>query len=117
MSSAIDARAEPAIEYPDSDGKPMSDNTLQFRWIVTIKEGPSAVPRGPECLRGGRFVVVRGRGQPPSAGPDVLIAFGRPKGERGSYMQWIEGGIAPQVVFEILSPGNRADLKRKFRLL
>jgi hypothetical protein len=27
------------IIYPDSDGKPMADNTLQFRWIVTIKEG------------------------------------------------------------------------------
>ena len=27
------------IIYPDSDGQPMSDNTKQFRWIVTIKEG------------------------------------------------------------------------------
>ena len=26
------------IIYPDSDGNPMSDNTKQFRWIVTIKE-------------------------------------------------------------------------------
>ena len=24
--------------YPDSDGQPMADNTLQFRWIVLIKE-------------------------------------------------------------------------------
>ncbi len=24
------------VIYPDSDGKPMADNTLQFRWIVTI---------------------------------------------------------------------------------
>lgn len=39
--------------------------------------------------------------------PDVLVASGRPKGYRGSYRQWEEGGIAPQVVFEILSPGNR----------
>src|SRR5262249_49212298 len=38
--------------------------------------------------------------------PDVLVAFGRPKGDRGSYKQWEEGGIAPQVVFEVLSPGN-----------
>jgi hypothetical protein len=38
--------------------------------------------------------------------PDVLVAFGRPKGDRGSYRQWEEGGIAPQVVFEVLSPGN-----------
>jgi hypothetical protein len=26
------------IIYPDSDGQPMSDNTEQFYWIVTIKE-------------------------------------------------------------------------------
>lgn len=25
------------IIYPDSDGKPMADNTLQFRWITMIK--------------------------------------------------------------------------------
>ncbi|MFN6069620.1 MAG: Uma2 family endonuclease, partial [Pseudanabaena sp.] len=39
--------------------------------------------------------------------PDVMVAFDRPKGDRGSYKQWLEGNIAPQVVFEILSPGNR----------
>ncbi|MDR3618104.1 MAG: Uma2 family endonuclease [Paludisphaera borealis] len=38
--------------------------------------------------------------------PDALVAFGRPKGYRGSYKQWEEAGIAPQVVFEVLSPGN-----------
>jgi len=46
----------------------------------------------------------------------VLVAFGRPKGDRGSYLQWEEGGIAPQVVFEIRSPGNTiAMMTRKFR--
>ena len=48
--------------------------------------------------------------------PDVLVAFGRPKGDRGSYMQWVEGGIAPQVLFEVLSPGNRKpQMDAKFR--
>ena len=28
----------PEIDYPDSDGNPMSDNTEQYRWIVIIKE-------------------------------------------------------------------------------
>ncbi len=46
----------------------------------------------------------------------MLVAFGRPKGDRGSYMQWIEEGIAPQVVFEVLSPGNRKpQMDAKFR--
>ncbi len=48
--------------------------------------------------------------------PDALVAFGRPKGYRGSYMQWVEGNIPPQVVFEVLSPGNRpSGLVRKHR--
>ncbi len=28
-----------SIIYPESDGKPIADNTKQFRWIVKIKEG------------------------------------------------------------------------------
>ncbi len=28
---------DPDIEYPDSDGKPMADNTEQYEWIVKIK--------------------------------------------------------------------------------
>lgn len=35
-----------------------------------------------------------------------MVVFGRPKGDRGSYLQWLEDGIAPQVVIEVLSPGN-----------
>jgi hypothetical protein len=32
--------ASPASEviYPDSDGNPMADNTLQFRWILVIEQ-------------------------------------------------------------------------------
>lgn len=39
--------------------------------------------------------------------PDVYVEFGRPKQERGSYRVWEEGGIFPQVVFEVWSPHNR----------
>ncbi len=31
------------IIYPDSDGKPMADNTRQFRYIVTIQGGIAAL--------------------------------------------------------------------------
>ena len=41
--------------------------------------------------------------------PDGLVVFGRPPGYRGSYKQWLEDDIAPQVVFEILSPSNTAE--------
>ena len=36
-ASIIDTQ-EPDLFYPESDGKSMSDNTRQYRWIVTIKE-------------------------------------------------------------------------------
>jgi Uma2 family endonuclease len=106
------------IVYPDSDGKRMADNTLQFRWIVTIKEGTDAMYRDdPDVFVGGDLLWYPVEGKPKiRVAPDVLIAFGRPKGERGSYRQWEEGGIAPQVVFEVLSPGNRSpEMIRKFR--
>jgi len=48
--------------------------------------------------------------------PDAMVAFGRPKGDRGSYQQWREDTIPPQVVFKILSPGNRlAETARKYK--
>lgn len=35
---------------------------------------------------------------------------------RGSYLQWREGNLAPQVVFEILSPGSTLkEMAKKFR--
>jgi hypothetical protein len=60
--------------------------------------------------------VVSGEGHPEiCSAPDAFVAFGRPKGDRGSYMQWREGNVAPQVVWEILSPSNtRAILQEKF---
>jgi Uma2 family endonuclease len=106
------------IVYPDSDGKPISDNTLQFRWITTLKWWIEAQFRhDSNVFVAGDLLWYPVEGKPRiRIGPDVSVAFGRPKGERGSYKQWEEGGIAPQVVFEILSPGNSlAELFRKHR--
>jgi Uma2 family endonuclease len=102
--------ATPAIVYPDSDGQPMAENTLQFRWIVTIKEGLDALFRDrPDVFVAGDLFWYPIEGDPQTrVAPDTLVVFGRPKGDRGSYRQWCEDGVAPQVVFEILSPGNRA---------
>lgn len=36
VQPGISASSE--VIYPKSDGQPISDNTMQFRWIVTIKE-------------------------------------------------------------------------------
>ena len=106
------------ITYPQSDGQPMADNTKQFRWIVTIQGGLDALFRAnPQVFVAGDLLWYPVEGHPEICmAPDVLVAFGRPKGDRGSYLQWEEGGIAPQVVFEIFSPSNTlAGMMRKFR--
>ncbi len=106
------------ISYPDSDGLPMSDNTNQFRWIVTIKENLELIySQNPDVFVAGDLLwyPVEGNNTIRQA-PDVMVALGRPKGDRGSYQQWREAGIAPQLVFEILSPGNRmGEMNRKLR--
>ncbi|MEL6553709.1 MAG: Uma2 family endonuclease [Cyanobacteria bacterium J06621_11] len=96
--------------YPDSDGKPMADNTKQFRWIVTIKENLERLFSEDEnVFIAGDLLWYPVKGQPKvRQAPDVLVVFGRPKGDRGSYQQWKEANVSPQVVFEILSPGNRS---------
>ncbi|MCC3571834.1 MAG: Uma2 family endonuclease [Microcoleus sp. PH2017_40_RAT_O_B] len=109
MTATIPTKTSPQIIYPDSDGKPMSDNTQQFELIVTIQGGIDALYKDNENV----FVAgdllwypVEGDNKTRQA-PDTMVVFGRPKGYRGSYQQWLEDNIAPQVVFEILSPGNR----------
>jgi Uma2 family endonuclease len=118
MITQIASRTRPDIVYPDSDGKPMADNTVQFRWIVTLQGGLDALFQDdPNVFVAGDLLwyPVEGNNKLRAA-PDVMVAFGRPKGDRGSYRQWDEDQIAPQVVFEILSPGNRpGESIRKFR--
>ena len=106
--SAMTISLDRQIIYPDSDGKPMADNTKQFRWIVLLKENLDCLfESAPYVFVAGDLLWYPVEGHPEiRVAPDVMVAFGRPKGDRGSYKQWEEKNIAPQVVFEVLSPGN-----------
>ena len=108
MITQLQATSEQEIIYPDSDGQPMADNTKQFRWIVTIKEGLEWLfQNDPNVFVAGDLLWYPTEGNNViRAAPDAMVIFGRPKGDRGSYQQWKEGNIAPQVVFEVRSPGN-----------
>ncbi len=98
----------PRVVYPESDGQPMAENTQQFRWIVLLKENLEWLFAGdPQVFVAGDLLWYPVEGDPTvRVAPDVMVALGRPKGDRGSYLQWQEDNIPPQVVFEILSPGN-----------
>ncbi len=107
-----------AIIYPDSDGQPMADNTKQFNWIVTIKENLELLfINNPNVFVAGDLLWYPVEGDNKTrVAPDALVVFGRPKGDRGSYRQWEEENIPPQIVFEILSPGNRLkEMAKKLR--
>ena len=108
MVQQLETATQPDIIYPDSDGQPMSDNTKQFNCIVRIKENLELLfADNPNVFVAGDLLWYPiERNNAIRRAPDVMVAFGRPKGERGSYKQWEEDNIAPQVVFEILSPGN-----------
>ncbi len=106
------------IIYPDSNGQPIAGNTVQFRWIMVIYHNLVWLfGENPEVFVAGHLLwyPVQGDNKLRQA-PDVMVSFGVPKGDRGSYQQWKENNIAPQVVFEILSPGNTLKKMSKKRL-
>jgi Uma2 family endonuclease len=107
------------IVYPDSDGQPMADNTKQFRWITIIKSNLDWLFQDEDLVFvAGDLLWYPIEGNPKyRVAPDAMVVFGRPKGDRGSYKQWQEDNIPPQVVFEILSPGNtEGEMERKLQI-
>ncbi len=109
MTPVLEKKRAKAVVYPESDGKPMAENTVQFRWIVTIEGGIDALFAGdPHVFVAGDLFWYPVEGDNTiKLAPDILVAFGRPKGDRKSYLQWEENGVAPQVIWEILSESNR----------
>jgi len=93
------------IIYPSSDGEPMAESTIQYKLIVTIKEGcESLFEDDPNVFVAADLLWYPvERRNDISQAPDTMVIFGRPKGERSSYIQSREDNIPPQVVFEIRS--------------
>ncbi|MFP4414576.1 MAG: Uma2 family endonuclease, partial [Coleofasciculus sp.] len=87
------------IIYPESDGQPLADNTIQFRLIVTIQGGIDALfLENPNVFVAGDLFWYPVEGEPwIRQAPDVMVVIGRPKGDRRSYKQWEEDNIPPQV--------------------
>ncbi len=96
------------VFYPESDGKPMAENTEQSYWIrMTMGEVESIFENDPNVFVAGDLLWYPVEGKPRiAAAPDVMVVFGRPKGKRFSYIQHLEARIAPQVCFEIRSQTN-----------
>lgn len=106
MSVEVEVKRE--IVYPESDGKPMADNTLQAHYIVYLFDNLKALFRDDlNVFVAANLLWYPVEGEPNiCTAPDVMVVFGRPKGHRRSYLQWQEENIPPQVVFEVWSPSN-----------
>lgn len=107
----IQATPKTELLYPDSDGKPMADNTKQYRWIVRLVSNLRQLLQGQTAFVAGDLLwyPIKVEAPPvPAQAPDAMVVLGRPDGDRGSYKQWEEDNIPPQVVFEIISPSNTA---------
>lgn len=105
------------LVFPDSDGQPMAENTRQYEAIVTLKGNIEAFVPADAFVAGDHLIYVDSRDPAARQAPDVYVAFGRPRGHRGSYKVWEEDGVFPHVVFEVLGPSNTAGemrAKRRF---
>jgi hypothetical protein len=80
MSTIVLPRSKPAVHYPESDGQPRSDNTRQFRWIMTIQGGLDAIYRDdPNVFVAGNLLWYPVEGDNTiRAAPDTMVVFGRP---------------------------------------
>ena len=116
-ATAASGSMPPEIVYPSSDGKPMAESYQQARWITLLYGNLCAQYRDRDDVvvaADNFWYPVEGEPQTVFA-PDVYVVFGRPKHDRGSYMQWKEGDVPLTVVFEILSPANTTEeMARKF---
>ena len=114
MQTTPDTPKRP-VHYPSSDGEPMAEDTLQYDWIVTIKENLEVLLTEDFVAADLFWYPIEGDNRTRRA-PDVMVALGRPKGRRGSFLQWKEGGRPPEVVFEVWSHRNTfAQMVEKLR--
>lgn len=97
-----------AIHYPESDGKPMADNTIQFRWIQILSGNLAALFKDrADVFVGGNLFWYPVENFPNIVqAPDTFAVFGRPPGDRPSYKQWKEDDVPMTVVFEVRSPND-----------
>ena len=82
MVLQIQPPTQPEVIYLDSDGQPVANNTIQFSWIVEIKQNIEWLfADDPNVFVAGDlfWYPVEGPNKIVNA-PDVMVVLGRPKG-------------------------------------
>ena len=81
--------------YPDSDGKPMADNTLQWDWMVKIVGELREMFAGQQVFVAGDLLWCSTKGDPKTC------------------QEWEDEGFAPRVVFFVRSPTKPPNEERQ----
>src|SRR5579884_3524964 len=81
MSTIAVPHVRSTVVYPESDGKPIAENTLQFKWIVRITGGLEHLfAADPAVFVAGDLFWYPVEGRPDiRLAPDTMVVFGRPK--------------------------------------
>ena len=105
MSATVSS--PPPIEYPCSDGKPMSENDWQAAAILYLRGALSVrYAKCPKVYVAGNLFIYYEEGNPrASVSPDVFVVLGAEKRMRPVYKVW-EEGKAPDFVLEVASPST-----------
>ena len=96
-----DAPTEVEDLYPESDGEPMADSDLHFKWIFWTRQVlEKRFEQRDDVYLSGDIMMYDIEGPlRTAAAPDILVTFGIQKGERRTYKVW-EEGKAPDFVME-----------------
>ena len=98
-----------AVDYPESDGKPMSETPIH--WHATVDFAHPLMDRyaaRPDAYVGSDMLMYWQEGDPAKrVSPDVFVAFGPDKvPERRTWRVW-EEGVAADFVLEVTSASTR----------
>jgi Uma2 family endonuclease len=99
----------PAIEYPESDGKPMGETDLHRRWMIRILDLLSYRYRDERVYVSSDLLVYYIEGAPTKfVVPDDFVVKDCDPHERRTFKIW-EEGKAPDVVFEVTSRSTQRE--------
>jgi len=112
------APTDASIFYPEEDGEPMAVSDLHRRILMrTLQVFDEHFKQDPGAYGSGDILIYYVEGDPrKSVSPDVLVAFGLGKKNRGNYLVWVEGKV-PDFAMEFSSKNTyQNDLGRKMAL-
>lgn len=107
------------VIYPTRDGRPMGETDkhreLMAYLIAALKIHFAGQPN--VYISGNNFVFWEEGQSKSRVSPDTYVVFGAEMRLRDSYFAWQEGGLLPDVVFEVTSRATqREDLETKLPL-